>query len=44
MKTLLEVAGPGYRTRDLPLETASTWLCTSTPEAQTASTTRPSRQ
>ena len=44
IETFLEVAGPGNRTRDLPLETASTWLYTSVREAQTALTTRPSRR
>ena len=43
IETFLEVAGPGNRTRDLPLETALTWLCTSVREAQTALRTRPSR-
>ena len=44
IETFLEVAGPGNRTRDLPLETASTWLCTSAREVQSALTTRPSRR
>ena len=41
LETFLEVAGPGNRTRDLPLETASTW---SAREAQMALTTRLSRR
>ena len=44
IETFLGVADPGNRTRDIPLETASTWLCMSAREAQTALTTRPSHR
>ena len=44
IETFLEVADPGNRTCDLLLETASTWLCTSAGEAQTALITRPFRR
>ena len=44
METFLEVACPGNRTRDHPLETATAWLCMSAREALTALTTRLSRR
>ena len=44
METFPEADGSWNRTRDLPLEIASTWLFTCSREAQTTLTTRPPRQ